>query len=90
MKEKINLDYCIMKNPFGFDSEDDYSIFFTKKGLDDIDDSLKREDRYNKLIDFLKIKGFLETDDFKFEYIDNNLKIKRLNIEQVKNMLEKA
>jgi len=90
MNEKINLDYCIMKNPFGFDCEDDYSIFFTKKGLVDIDDSLKQEDQYSKLVDFLKSKGYLETDDFKFEYIDNKLKLKRLNIDQIKNMLEKA
>lgn len=90
MNEKINLDYCIMKNPFGFDGEEEYSIFFTKKGLANIDNSLKQEDQYSKLIEFLKGKGYLETDDFKFEYIDNKLKLKKLNIDQIKDMLEEA
>ena len=67
---KLNIDFCIIKNPLEV-SGDNLSIFVTKSGLQHLDESTKDEEGYKVIVDTLKEVGYLEIDNFRFEYIDS-------------------
>lgn len=80
---KIGIDFCIIDNPFNTSDKSNLLVFITKEGLEYLEDKTVETDGYRKAVSELKKLGFLETDNFRFEFIQND----DLNYEPEENMI---
>lgn len=85
---KINIDFCIIKNPLE-NSKNNLLVFITKAGLMHLDESIKDEEGYKVVVNTLKEVGYLETDNFRFEYI-KNISTEDSSEKDLKKLLQKA
>lgn len=67
-KKLLNLDYCVIQNPFSEIKE--YLVFITSKDKEDLDETLLEKDEYKDACIILGEEGFVQTDIFTFQNSD--------------------
>ena len=65
MMNRINLDFCIIENPFGKNKRP--IIFVTRKGVEHLDETIINEEDYEKFIYKVQNLGYVESDVLTFE-----------------------
>ena len=80
----MNIDFCILDDPFGGNEK---VVFITRAGLSYIDCTIRKEDSFGELIDFLKENNYFETEYLKFEYMKE--KNEKPTSDKLKKGLEK-
>ena len=68
---KLGIDFCIIDNPFNTSEKSNLLVFITQEGLAYLEDETKDTEGYKVAVLELKKLGFLETDNFRFEFIQN-------------------
>ena len=85
---KIGIDFCIIDNPFNTSNKPNLLVFITKEGLEYLEDETKDTEGYKVMVLELKSLGFLETDNFRFEFIQNEDMTKEPDENTIINRLE--
>ena len=62
----MDIDFCVVD--VAFSSGDDFTIFFTRSGLNDLDPTIRKEVEYEKVVKTMKKHAYSEIDEFTFEY----------------------
>jgi hypothetical protein len=65
MMNSINLDFCVIENPFGKNKRP--IIFVTRKGAEHLDETIINEEDYEKFIFKVQNFGYVESDVLTFE-----------------------
>jgi len=63
--EKINLDFCIVENPFNSNSK--HLIFVTERGLSYLKDEVVETEEYEKALMEIQKFGYVQIDNLTFE-----------------------
>ena len=66
MKDKINLDFCVLENPINNDNNP--IIFVTRQNKSYLDPTIIQEDEYEKAIYAIQELGYIESDILTFEF----------------------
>lgn len=81
MRFNLDLDFCIIYNPI-FEN-DSYIIYFTRRDESVLDYSLREEESYDELLNFMRTLGYMEVDYLTFDFIGDRNDQEKLEMEDI-------
>lgn len=81
MRFNLDLDFCIIYNPI-FEN-DSYIIYFTRRDESVLDYSLREEENYDELLNFMRTLGYMEVDYLTFDFIGDRNDQEKLEMEDI-------
>ncbi len=89
MRFNLDLDFCIIYNPIFYN--DSYMIYFTRRDEAILDYSIREEDAYEELLDFMRSMGYFEVDYLTFEFMGEEEGPVKLEVDDmVARLIEKG
>ena len=82
--EKINLDFCIVENPFN--EKNKHLIFVTERGLNHLNDEVVETEEYEWALMEIQIFGYIEIDNLTFEK-EINQDMPEIPVGEIKSVL---